>query len=49
MQDEETFLSMKPICHRTCRSVYTHKKTIAKQSIRKTKSEENIHGTVEDF
>ena len=35
MQDEETFLSMKPIWHRTCRSVYTHKKTIEKQSIKK--------------
>ena len=33
MQDGETFLSMKPICHRTCRGVYTHKKTTAKQRI----------------
>ena len=26
-----------------------HKKTIAKQSIKKKKSEENIHGTAEDL
>ena len=49
LQDEETFLSMKPICHRTWRSVYTNKKTIAKQSIKKAKSEENIHGTAGDL
>ena len=36
MQDEEAFLSMKHICHRTCQSVYTHKKTIAKQRFENT-------------
>ena len=35
MQDEETFLSMTPICHRTCRSEYTRKQLQNKVSKRR--------------
>ena len=35
IQDEETFLSMTPICHRHCRSVYTRKQLRNKVSKRR--------------
>lgn len=41
MLDENKFLSMKPVCHRTCRSNYTHKKILSLHAVKKARVEEN--------
>ena len=38
MNDDE-FLSVKPMCHRTCRINYTHKESIAQQAVKKSRIE----------
>lgn len=41
MLDDNIFLAMKPVCHRTCRSNYTHKKNVAQHAVKKSRNEEN--------
>ena len=38
--NDDRFLSMKPMCHRTRRSNYTHKKSIAQQAVKKSRIED---------
>ena len=39
--DQESFLSKSPVCHRSCRSVYTHKKELETFVAKKAKLEGN--------
>ena len=43
VQDDETFLSNVPVCHRGCKSAYTHKKELQQLGIKKVKT--NIPST----
>ena len=37
VHDEDKFMSMKPLCHRGCRSSYTHKKDLEKCVTKRSK------------
>ena len=42
VHDEDNFLSMKPLCHRSCRSSYTHKKDLEKCVTKRSKKCDDI-------
>ena len=41
MMDDNKFLAMKPVCHRTYRSNYTHKKSVSQHAAKKSRVKEN--------
>ena len=40
LENEESFLEKRPLCHRCCRSSYTHKKELEKYACKKSKTED---------